>query len=233
MPGPAALSAPSASIKASTLLSGTCVGGDRIGDREAQSDFGHKHAMLSAAFAEEFLPDPWRSSVKKLAGNHHRPRPHSVEELLVSLADMLSARERNDGTEDDNPRRQHPKQLFSIFSVLKADGIKPSEAERRFLPMRSLSLQPETLFPCQPSVRRERILVRGLKPLCVRGKQRLTHAPDAWYVPGSVKVGYGISFTRYFYRPQPLRPPEEIRADIRALEQEAEGLLEEIRGGAA
>ena len=52
-------------------------------------------------------------------------------------------------------------------------------------------------------------------------------------MPGSVKVGYGISFTRYFYRPQPLRPPEEIWADIRALEQEAEGLLEEIRGGAA
>ena len=52
-------------------------------------------------------------------------------------------------------------------------------------------------------------------------------------MPGSVKVGYGISFTRYFYRPQPLRPPKEIWADIRALEQEAEGLLEEIRGGAA
>jgi len=64
-------------------------------------------------------------------------------------------------------------------------------------------------------------------------REVLPYAPDAWYVPGSVKVGYGISFTRYFYRPQPLRPPEDIWADIRALEQEAEGLLEEIRGGAA
>ncbi len=63
-------------------------------------------------------------------------------------------------------------------------------------------------------------------------REVLPYAPDAWYVPGSVKVGYGISFTRYFYRPQPLRPPEEIWAEIRALEQEAEGLLEEIRGGA-
>ena len=46
----------------------------------------------------------------------------------------------------------------------------------------------------------------------------------------SVKVGYEISFTRYFYTPQPLRSLDEIRADILALEQETEGLLDEIIG---
>ena len=35
---------------------------------------------------------------------------------------------------------------------------------------------------------------------------------------------------RYFYKPQPMRSLEEIRADILALEQEAEGLLGEIIG---
>lgn len=35
-----------------------------------------------------------------------------------------------------------------------------------------------------------------------------------------------ITFTRHFY--QPLRAPDEIWADIRALEQEAEGLPGEI-----
>ena len=60
----------------------------------------------------------------------------------------------------------------------------------------------------------------------------LPYAPDAWYVPGSVKVGYEISFTRHFYKPQPLRPLEQIRADILALERDTEGLLAEIvRGG--
>ena len=58
----------------------------------------------------------------------------------------------------------------------------------------------------------------------------LPYAPDAWYVPDSVKVGYEISFTRYFYKPQPLRPLEEIRADILALERETEGLLAEVIG---
>jgi len=64
-------------------------------------------------------------------------------------------------------------------------------------------------------------------------REVLPHAPDAWYVPESVKTGYEISFTRYFYKPQPLRTLEEIRADILALEKETEGLLGEIIGGKA
>ncbi|MBK7251659.1 MAG: SAM-dependent DNA methyltransferase [Gammaproteobacteria bacterium] len=61
-------------------------------------------------------------------------------------------------------------------------------------------------------------------------REVLPHAPDAWYVPDSVKTGYEISFTRYFYKPQPLRTLEEIRADILALEKETEGLLGGIIG---
>ena len=61
-------------------------------------------------------------------------------------------------------------------------------------------------------------------------REVLPYAPDAWYQPDSVKIGYEISFTRYFYKPQPMRTLEEIRADILALEKEAEGLLDEIAG---
>ena len=59
-------------------------------------------------------------------------------------------------------------------------------------------------------------------------REVLPYAPDAWYVPDGVRVGYEISFTRHFYRPQPLRSLDEIRTDILALEQETEGLLAEI-----
>ena len=59
----------------------------------------------------------------------------------------------------------------------------------------------------------------------------MPHAPDAWYDPGSVRTGHEISFTRYFYKPQPLRTLEEIRADILALEEKTEGLLAEIIEG--
>ncbi len=61
-------------------------------------------------------------------------------------------------------------------------------------------------------------------------REVLPHVPDAWYDADSVKIGYEISFTRYFYKPQPLRSLEEIRADILALEKETEGLLGEIIG---
>ena len=61
-------------------------------------------------------------------------------------------------------------------------------------------------------------------------REVLPYAADAWYRPDSVKVGYEISFTRYFYKPKPMRTLAEIRADILALEQETEGLLAGILG---
>ena len=63
-------------------------------------------------------------------------------------------------------------------------------------------------------------------------REVLPHAADAWYDLASVKTGYEVSFTRYFYKPQPLRTLEAIRADILALEKETEGLLSEIIGEA-
>ena len=62
------------------------------------------------------------------------------------------------------------------------------------------------------------------------GRDVLPYAADAWYRPASVKVGYEISFNRYFYKPQPMRSLQEIRTDILALERETEGLLAEILG---
>ena len=61
-------------------------------------------------------------------------------------------------------------------------------------------------------------------------REVLPYAPDAWFDPASVKIGYEISFTRYFYKQEPLRTLEDIRADILALEKETEGLLGEIVG---
>jgi len=61
-------------------------------------------------------------------------------------------------------------------------------------------------------------------------REVLPHIPDAWIDEGKTKIGYEISFTRYFYKPQKLRTLEEITADIRALGAESEGLLEQIIG---
>lgn len=59
-------------------------------------------------------------------------------------------------------------------------------------------------------------------------REVLPYVSDAWVDDSYTRVGYEISFTRYFYKPQELRPLSEIRADIVALEQETEGLLDQI-----
>ncbi len=63
-------------------------------------------------------------------------------------------------------------------------------------------------------------------------REVLPYIPDAWIDPEKTQVGYEISFTRHFYRPAAMRTLEEIKADICALEREAEGLLEQIVGEA-
>ena len=61
-------------------------------------------------------------------------------------------------------------------------------------------------------------------------REVLPYANDAWYDPDSIKIGYEVSFNRYFYKPQPLRSLEEIRADLISIEKETDGLLDEILG---
>jgi type I restriction enzyme M protein len=57
-------------------------------------------------------------------------------------------------------------------------------------------------------------------------REVLPYTPDAWIKPDTTKIGYEISFTRHFYKPQPLRTLAQISADILAIEQEADGLLD-------
>lgn len=57
------------------------------------------------------------------------------------------------------------------------------------------------------------------------------YAPDVFIKPGAEKMGYKLSFTKYFYQPVQLRTLEEITQDIRAIERETDGLLNEILGG--
>lgn len=64
-------------------------------------------------------------------------------------------------------------------------------------------------------------------------REVLPHAADAWVDASKTEIGYEISFNRYFYKPQPLRSLDAIRADILALEKETEGLLARVVGTAA
>jgi len=56
------------------------------------------------------------------------------------------------------------------------------------------------------------------------------HVGEAWINLDSTKIGYEISFNKYFYRHKPLRSMEAVAKDIVLLERQAEGLIAEILG---
>lgn len=59
-------------------------------------------------------------------------------------------------------------------------------------------------------------------------REVLPHVPDAWVDHSKTKIGYEIPFTRHFYEYVPPRPLEEIEQEIRSLEDEIRGMLEEV-----
>lgn len=56
------------------------------------------------------------------------------------------------------------------------------------------------------------------------------HVPEAWIELDKTKIGYEISFNKYFYQHKPLRSLEEVTKEIMELEQENEGLIMDILG---
>ena len=112
------------------------------------------------------------------------------------------------------PGKQAADPLKGFFSVELAEGVRVVQYES----------DPELRDTEQVPLLEE----GGIEAFLTR--EVLPYAPEAWYDPSSVKTGYEVSFTRYFYKPQPLRSLVEIRADILALEKETDGLLGEIVG---
>jgi type I restriction enzyme M protein len=54
------------------------------------------------------------------------------------------------------------------------------------------------------------------------------HVDEAWINLDATKIGYEISFNKYFYRHKPLRAIEEVSTDILRLEDLSDGLIREI-----
>lgn len=54
------------------------------------------------------------------------------------------------------------------------------------------------------------------------------HVKEAWIDLDKTKIGYEISFNKYFYQHKALRPIEEVSAEILELEKENEGLIMDI-----
>lgn len=56
------------------------------------------------------------------------------------------------------------------------------------------------------------------------------HVDEAWINLDSTKIGYEISFNKYFYQHKSLRTMAEVATDIINLERKSEGLIADILG---
>ncbi|WP_201616192.1 type I restriction-modification system subunit M [Psychrobacter immobilis] len=56
------------------------------------------------------------------------------------------------------------------------------------------------------------------------------HVDEAWIDLESVKIGYEVSFNKYFYQHKPLRSLSEVASELVELDKQADGLIAEILG---
>ncbi len=61
-------------------------------------------------------------------------------------------------------------------------------------------------------------------------KEVKPHIDEAWINLDSTKIGYEISFNKYFYKHKALRSIEDVTKDIVSLEEQSDGLIREILG---
>lgn len=106
-----------------------------------RTDYGANgaHATFSAAFVEQFVPASFRQVGTSILF-HHNPQDEHARRL--ALADRLAAANERQKSPD-----QHPKALISVFST-----IGTTHTERHYVPLHSLELGSEALFPTKNAI---------------------------------------------------------------------------------
>lgn len=162
-----------------------------------------------------------------------------VDKAIKTLKLKLSASEKNailnavswyDATAARVIARQQEYPAEELAELCEHLGCAPTDlpdfgfypqTDGSYLTYESASdLRDSEAVPLQDSI--HRYFVAEVKP----------HVPEAWINLDSVRIGYEISFNKYFYRHKPLRRLEDVTADILKLEAQADGLIAEILGAA-
>jgi type I restriction enzyme M protein len=112
-------------------------------------------------------------------------------------------------------------QLLDYLGCKKAQlpefGFYPTSRKDEFITYEAESdLRDTEQVPLRESI--YDYFVREVKP----------HVEEAWINLDSVKIGYEISFNKYFYKHTPLRSLEEVKEELLNLEKQADGLLHDI-----
>lgn len=57
------------------------------------------------------------------------------------------------------------------------------------------------------------------------------YAQDVWVDEKATKIGYELSFIKYFYRPTELRDMATIVSELKSIEMQTDGMLRDILEG--
>ncbi len=120
-------------------------------------------------------------------------------------------------------------EAFSKATKLKAAILKKvrpyiTEKDRSAKPVKGEAdseLRSTEIIPFTYNGGIEQFLVDEVKP----------YAADAWIDEKSVKIGYELSFIKYFYKPTELRNMEDIVSDLASLENVTDGMMHDILEG--
>ena len=179
----------------------------------------HNEIKLSSANKKKLLDLKFWNAQKEVM--------EAAEKLMVEFGDYES--------NDFNEFR------YAVDDTLKMLGISLSAAEKKTI-LNAVSWKDESAQPVikkrerdgtfyyepDPDLRdRENVPLAQEIDDYFQGEV-LPYVPDAWIDEQKTVKGYEISFTKYFYRYQPLPSLEDIAADILALTQETEGVLQNI-----
>jgi type I restriction enzyme M protein len=127
--------------------------------------------------------------------------------------------------------KREEKALVEALAVRDPDAPALDEPDPHLRDQENVPLPTEPVtFESDPSVRLTNAPYRRAVDEYVT-TEVLPYVPDAWVDHAKTKIGYEIPLTRHFYTYVPPRPLDEIDAEIRALEEEVQALLEVVARG--
>lgn len=98
---------------------------------------------LVADFIGESVPTAWKKAIVPVAGDHSHPM--KKEDLVVQLADHLSAGGPSDPLDGAETQTAYPPRLLSIFALLNTTDGEPKT--RSYWPLAALRMTEEAVFP--------------------------------------------------------------------------------------
>jgi type I restriction enzyme M protein len=179
-------------------------------------------AVALAASAVQKLPEDVQAAVQKLL-EQHRGKQFEVERDVVDLLSQAIA--------DLGLAKAALKAIWGGLAVRDEEAPAITDRQGNPKPDPELRDHENVPLPAEPVQYEEdptdRFATLGYRTAIddYMRDEVLPYVPDAWVDYEKTKIGYEIPLTRHFYKYVPPRPLKEIDAEIKALEDEIQGLL--------